>query len=196
MTDYPIGMHTDDEEERRRRGLLWLWLAIVAVLLAGLVVAIERLSGCHGNCSGLSSTFRPGPSTDTATGTSRAVRSTVHHAQAGGTSIRVSGSEPGGLAPGATSPLYVSVTNTGSQPAQVISAQVIVGDASASCRAADSIRTSHYSNSAAGSRQYEIRPGATVKIPLTISMLDLPRNQNACKNARFPLTFQASAQQG
>ncbi|HVY11915.1 MAG TPA: hypothetical protein VHB18_17390 [Mycobacteriales bacterium] len=192
MTDHPLGTaSTDDESERRRRGLLWLWLAVVAVLVAGLFTAIHGLNGSPRAFSG-----QPSGGGGSGSATASGQSTSPVGAQSRPVSIQVSGSQRGGLAPGVTSPVVVRVSNTGDKPARVTSARVLVGDASASCTAAESIRATKYNASALGAERYDVAPGQSIKIPLAISMLDLPSNQNACKNARFPLTFQATAQQG
>lgn len=203
MTSYtlPESAH-DDEDERRRRGLIWLWFSIIVVLLAGLIALITRLNGCRGETCGSSAQGATSAGGGSFNGGSNANSSSSAQSEnspgagASSVSIRVSGSEQGGLAPGMTSPMVVSISNTGGQPARITSAGVAVGDASQSCTAANSIRVTHYDAATPGALSYDVAPGATVHIPLTISMLDLPTNQNACKNARFPLTFHATAKQG
>jgi hypothetical protein len=200
MTDQALALETDDDE-RRRRGLLWLWLGIVVVLLAGLFAAIQGHDGCSSprcpSIAGGSTRVVGGNDDGSDTGSTGFAASTkARSASAVAASIRVFGQERGGLAPGVTSPVLVTVTNTGDKPARVTSAHVVVGDASGSCTAADSIRVTHYDAAVPGAKRYDIAPGAAAHIPLSISMLDLASNQNACKNASFPLTFQASARQG
>jgi hypothetical protein len=199
MTSYSLPGNTrDDEDERRRRGLIWLWIAIIVVLLAGVVALIARVSGCAGETCGAGA----GVGTHTVggngspTGSQSSQSTSPHGAAASSVSIQVSGSERGGLAPGMSSPVVVSIANTGDAPARITSAGVSVGDASKACPASASIRVTRYEAAATGAITYEVAPGSAVRIPLTISMLDLATNQNACKNARFPLTFHATAQQG
>ncbi|HEX3707385.1 MAG TPA: hypothetical protein VHV76_12220 [Mycobacteriales bacterium] len=200
MTDQTITTDaTDDDDEKRRRGLLWMWLAVVTVLLAGLLAAIDRYDGCSGTCGGKisgGSTLAGGGTAAPGNESQSAQSISPLGAGAAPASIRVSGSERGGLAPGMTSPVVIAITNTGHGPARITSARVVVGDASPTCTAADSIRVTHYDFSDPGAHHYDLAPGSAVRIPLTLSMLDLTTNQNACKNARFPLTFQATAQQG
>jgi hypothetical protein len=192
MTSYTLPAERPDDDEDRRRGLVWLWFAVTVVLVAGLVVLIARLNGCHADTCGVNAT-----GTASGSGGSQSVQSTSPHGAGASTvSIAVSGSEHGGLTPGATRPMTVSIVNIGNKPARVTSASVSVGDPSQSCSAASSIRVTWYDASAPGALSYDLAPGAGVKIPLTISMRDLPTNQNACKNASFPLTFHATAQQG
>lgn len=183
---------TDAEDDDRRHKALWLWLAIVAVLVAGLLTAIERLNGCDGTSCGPSSTHvggaHDGPQSVTATNSSSGSVSDV--------SIEVSGSRPTKLAPGITRPVVLTVRNTGATPARITSASIRIGDASSGCNTGESMRVTNYISSAAGAAQYLIAPSQAVRIPLKISMLDLTTNQNACKNTRFPLTFQATAQRG
>jgi hypothetical protein len=195
MTSYALPEQLrDDDDDRRRRGLIWLWFAILVVLLAGLLTVIERLNGCGETTCGASSNSADGGSR---TGDSQTVHSTTPQgASSSAVSINVTGSANGGLAPGATRPMVVSITNKGSKPARITTAGVSVGDASKTCSAASTIRVTTYSASAPGAASYDVAPGAAVRIPLTITMLDLPTNQNACKNALFPLTFYATAQQG
>jgi hypothetical protein len=199
MTDQPLHSEVDSQQERRRRGLLWLWLAVVVVLLAGLLTAIERLNGCSSTTCGpnaASGGTRHGGGASP-TDSPRSGHSTgQHRADASPISIRVSGKERGNLAPGITRPVVVTVRNTGTTPARITSADVLVGDASKSCAAAPSIRVTRYNAIRAGAATYDLIPGSAIRIPLKISMLDLTTNQNACKNARFPLTFHATAQQG
>jgi hypothetical protein len=193
MTSYPLpGEIRDDEQAERRRGMIWLWLAVIAVLVAGLITLIARLNGCQGDTCGVDAA-----GTASASGGSQSVQSTSPHgAGSAAVSIAVSGSERGSLAPGATRPIAVSIVNTGGKPARVTSANVSVGNPSKACTAAASIRVTRYDASLPGALTYDLAPGATVTIPLTISMRDLRTNQNACKNASFPLTFHATAQQG
>ncbi|HVW81275.1 MAG TPA: hypothetical protein VHB69_10100 [Mycobacteriales bacterium] len=186
MTDHPIP-RSDTDDATRRRGLLWLWLAVVAVLLAGLVAAIVRLNGCgQTTCgAGAANADRTGRTSNSTTGAASVP-----------VTVSVTGTERGDLAPGTTRPVVVSVANTGRRPARIISAGVTVGNASRACRAAAVIRVTGYNASAPGAARYVLAPGAVARIPLRIAMLDLPTNQNACENASFPLTFHATARQG
>ena len=181
---------TDAEDDNSRRKALWLWLAIVAVLVAGLLTAIERLNGCDGTSCGPSSTHvggaHDGPQSVTATNGSSGSVSEV--------SIEISGTRPTELAPGFTRPGVRMVRNFCATPARITSATIRIGDASSGCNTGESIRVTNYISTAAGAPQYVIAPSHAVRIPLKISMLDLATNQNAFANTRYPPTVQATAQ--
>lgn len=192
MTSNTMPAERRDDDVERRRGLVWLWVAVIVVFIAGLIVLVARLNGCAADTCGVDATGMPSGS-----GGSQSVQSTSpHSAGTAAVSIAVSGSEHGGLAPGATRPVTVSIVNTGRKSAHITSAGVSVSDPSKACSASSSIRVTRYDAASPGAVSYDLAPGAAVKIPLTITMLDLPSNQNACKNASFPLTFHATAQQG
>ncbi|HWC34361.1 MAG TPA: hypothetical protein VG650_05985 [Mycobacteriales bacterium] len=196
MTAAPLHVEASDDGDRRHRAL-WLWLCVIAVLIAGLLLAIARISGCSGDGCAARRPAGGAPKTQAGEGATRAIKANTHVlAGAPSASIEVSGVDPAELAPGITSPLVVIVTNTGALRARITAASVAVGDASSRCTAAESIRTTAYDASIAGAATYLLPPHRTARIPLSISMLDSARNQDACKNARFPLTFHATAQQG
>lgn len=195
MTDHAIQRRRPEQDDVRRPGLLWLWLAVLAVLLAGLVTAVLRLNGCGNSCGATANP--PAGERNPMPGNSQTARSTSRHsAPSASVAITVTGREKGALSPGVSRPVVVSIVNLGSRPARITSAGVTVGDATKACRAATSIRVTGYRSSAPGATRYELAPGAAARIPLRISMLDLPTNQNACKDASFPLTFHATARQG
>ncbi len=92
------------------------------------------------------------------------------------------------LAPGLRASMDVSVTNTSAdQRIQIAAVQVRVGDASPACLA-DNLAVTEYSR-LQDEVLYLVEPGATVVVPLPVTMVDKPTNQDGCKGASFPVRY-------
>ena len=121
--------------------------------------------------------------------------------------LRISGTQPRGLAPGVTKTVMVKIKNPNSVRVLILRAKVVVGDASESCRAHPNIRTTKYKASVPHAHRYVAPKHGTVQVPLTITMINrqdtgsrtlgtfVSGNQNACKGARFPISYRAKGQQ-
>lgn len=98
-------------------------------------------------------------------------------------------------APPATLPL--TVQNPNSAPIRVTALQVSVATDPPGCASADNLALGQ--SNASRSMPLKVPAGGSVRLPAqgvlppTIQLRDLPVNQDACKNARFPLVFGGSA---
>lgn len=181
-----------------RAKLVSLSIAVVAVPVAGVLSITMAGAGTPKPTAATSPAVAQG---QTVTVTSAQSPAAVDHA-----SLSVSGSVNGLLAPGVTRPVTVTVQNTGHQPDNLLSVSIVVGNASSTCTAARNLQTTGWTASSSNSNV--IKAGATVSVPLTITMLDLQDlgapgtngftsgNQDACQAKNFPLTFTATAKIG
>lgn len=102
------------------------------------------------------------------------------------------------LYPGAV-PLSIPLrlTNSNGVPIYVTSLQVAVTSSSAGCNSSTNISLTQ--SSASSTNPVLIQANSSVTLPAqgvaapTIKLLDLPVNQDACRNATFPLSFTGSA---
>lgn len=206
---------------------VWLWLAVIAVLVAvtGVIVLLtgdsshppakvlgEAITRTPSPTPTPTSTSKPGNGpTSTGTGTGQTIASNNGNGNGNGGGggnngngnggnpghpITVTGSSPNGLAPGVTKTVTVTVTNPNNQAIKVTAASITVGDASASCKAAGNITTTSYDSSDPAAPLYVAgKNGGKAFVTLSITMLDTPVNQDACKSKSFPLTFTATGVQ-
>jgi hypothetical protein len=112
------------------------------------------------------------------------------------TQLIVHGSSPAFLAPGVTRKVTIRIHNPHHTLMVINTAAVKVGDASEKCTARKNISTTRYDSAAPGAKRYVAYLHHKVRIPLTLTMLNLPTNQDACKGARFPLSYTATGQEG
>ncbi len=93
--------------------------------------------------------------------------------------------------------LPLTVQNPNPAPILVTGLRVSVGANPAGCASADNLALGQ--SNASPSAPLEVPAGGSVRLPAhgvlppTIQLRDLPVNQDACKNARFPLEFTGSA---
>jgi hypothetical protein len=93
--------------------------------------------------------------------------------------------------------LPLTVQNPNPAPILVTGLRVSVGADPAGCASADNLDLGQ--SNASPSAPLEVPAGGSVRLPAhgvlppTIQLRDLPVNQDACKNARFPLEFTGSA---
>jgi len=104
----------------------------------------------------------------------------------------------GTLHPGAPPiPLPLVIENPNPVPIFVTSLRVSVLADPAGCAGAENLALSQAG--ASGAMPLEVPAGGSVSLPATgvsaptIQLRDLPVNQDACQNARFPLEFSGSA---
>jgi hypothetical protein len=102
------------------------------------------------------------------------------------------------LYPGAPpQPIRLSLTNPHEIPIFVTSLTVRVVSSPSSCASVTNLSLVQ-SNVSSGS-PIEIQPNGSVTLPTqgrtapTLALVNLPVNQDACRNARFPLSFTGSA---
>ncbi len=96
------------------------------------------------------------------------------------------------LWPGHHTMMAVRVTSTAATGALKITAlQARVSAAAPGCGAAD-VAVTDYGLSAGGPT-YVVQPGATVTVPVAITMLNRDTNQDACKGATFPIDVRAQS---
>jgi hypothetical protein len=165
---------------RHSRRSVWLLSMVIVVLVGGLVL------------TAINSFASPSHKTLAAT-TSGSSNGT---ASAPLPKLSVHGSSPKGLAPGVTKTVTVQIRNPRHVHIVVTAASITVGDASETCSAKKNISTSSYKSTAAGAKSYDVYVSHQARIPLKITMVDLPTNQDACKGAHFPLTFTATGRAG
>jgi hypothetical protein len=93
--------------------------------------------------------------------------------------------------------LPLTVRNPNSEPIRVTALRVSVRADPPGCASADNLALGQ--SNASGSLPLKVSAGGSVRLPTqgvlppTIQLRDLPVNQDACKNARFPLEFTGSA---
>lgn len=93
--------------------------------------------------------------------------------------------------------LPLTVQNPNPAPILVTGLRVSVGADPAGCASADNLALGQ--SNASPSAPLEVPAGGSVRLPAhgvlppTIQLRDLPINQDACKNAQFPLEFAGSA---
>lgn len=163
---------------RQVRRATWLLSAVIVVLVGGLALSV------------IDSFASPAQKTLTVSGSSHGT------ASAPVPQLIVHGSSPKGLAPGVTKRVVIRIRNPHHQRLLVTSASIKVGNASATCTARKNIRTTSYHAQIAGGKRYHVYLHHRVHIPLTLTMLDLRTNQDACKGVHFPLTFNATGRKG
>ena len=186
--------------------LTWLLLLIVALVVAVSATLVNRSDGKKpSNVLGESLT-QASPSTSVQAVSGAGSGSTNGSAvnpngnNGNGNSnpghpITVTGTSPTGLGPGVTKTITVTVTNPNNQDIRVTAVTIGVGNASKLCPAAGNISVTSYSSTAPGAATYIAPKNSRVQIPLSITMLDTPVNQDSCKSVSFPLTFTATGQQ-
>ena len=111
----------------------------------------------------------------------------------------ITGGASGLLYPGATArPIALTLTNPNSVAIFVTSVQVAVtGSTSPGCAPANNLALTQ--SSASSAAPVKVPAGGSVTLPAqgasapTIRMVNLATNQDACKNARFSLTYSGSA---
>lgn len=114
---------------------------------------------------------------------------------AGRSSVAIGGTVTG-LAPGNTSTLTVTLTNRSPATYRLVELDTTVLDASAACRAEGNVVVSPYRLGRADVPVYVIPLGGTVTVPLAVTFLSSSVNQDACRNATFPLRFTGTATRG
>lgn len=191
----------------RLRRTVWLWLLIIVALVGGATTAVALLvtspSSPPTKVLGEKITQTPTAAPNgvvSGTGSATANGAQVQPGNGNGGSnpghpITVTGTSPVGLAPGVTSPLVVTVTNPNNQDIRVTAVTISVGNATGGCPAAGNITTTSYVSTAPGAATYIAHKNGHVTVPLSITMVDTPVNQDMCKHVSFPLTFTATGQQ-
>lgn len=101
-----------------------------------------------------------------------------------------------GLTPGHTSTLTVTLTNRGPATYRLVELDTTVLDANAACPAEGNVVVSPYRIGRADAPVYVIPLGGTVTVPLAVTFLSSSVNQDACRNATFPLRFTGTATRG
>jgi hypothetical protein len=164
---------------RRLRRSTWLLSAVIVVLVGGLALTT------------MSSFASPARRTlATISGSGHGGVAQVNKAE-----LIVHGSSPTFLAPGVTKKVMIRIRNPHKTIMVITDASIKVGDASEKCTAKKNITTTSYQLTP-GAKQYRVYLHHKVRIPLTLTMLDLPTNQDSCKGARFPLTYHATGREG
>ncbi len=167
------------------------WLALYAALAAG-GLSVGR---------GLALHQRPSPDTFVlAAGSGNG----NGHPPFGINSTPVTGLVPGGPA----KPLTITLTNVDTVAYKLLTLQVDVNNPGG-CVGSTNLAVSglgrtnllgaanRYDSSAPGAPQYEIpRKGSLTLTGVTIRLLDLPTNQNACKSKTFTISYSGTATQG
>jgi hypothetical protein len=163
----------------RSRRAVWLLSAVIVVLVGGLALAM------------IGGPANPLP-------LARKITGSAHGgiAKANRPTLIVHGSSPAFLAPGVTKRVTIRIRNPHHTPLTITSAWIRVGNASPTCTAKKNIRTASYHSKARGAAKYDVYLHHRVRIPLTLTMLDLPTNQDACKGARFPLSYRVTGRKG
>lgn len=92
------------------------------------------------------------------------------------------------LWPGRQVNLEVLVTNRGGAPFRISAIDVQVADAAPDCTA-DNIAVPGFTDSAG---TYVVPAGTTVVVPVPLTMLNLPTNQDGCKGVTFPMRYTVS----
>jgi hypothetical protein len=107
--------------------------------------------------------------------------------------LRISSPAPV-LWPGHRAGLAVSVASSAgsSDPVRLVSLTVAVGAASPACGSENVTATSY--RWTPGTTEYTVGPGQTVVVPLSVTMVETGRNQDACQGAAFPLRFSATTE--
>lgn len=105
--------------------------------------------------------------------------------------ITVTGTVLGPIYPGASTKLRLQITNPNNQDLRLQSASAVVGTPSNSGCAASWFTVTPY----AGSPTVTLRKNAATAFDLTFTMINKPFNQDGCKSASIPLTFNATASQ-
>jgi hypothetical protein len=100
-----------------------------------------------------------------------------------------------GLAPGTPSAVEVQVSNPNPSALVVQRVVVVAGDASPECRAGQ-LEVAAYDGELPGALRYPLPGGGSAVVPLAIQLVDLPRDQDACKDVVFPLTYRVTATGG
>jgi hypothetical protein len=165
---------------RRLRRSTWLLSAVIVVLIGGLALTARN--------SFASPSRR---AFTTVSGSSHGGVAKATNAQ-----LIVHGSSPAFLAPGVTKKITIRIRNPHRTLMVIQTASIKVGDASEGCKANKNISTTRYDSATPGAKRYVVYLHHRVRIPLTLTMLNLSTNQDACKGVRFPLTFTATAEQG
>jgi hypothetical protein len=164
---------------RHLRRSTWLLSAVIVVLVGGL--ALTAMSSFAS------------PARRTLTTLSGSDHGGI--AKATRAELIVHGSSPAFLAPGVTKKVTIRIRNPHHTLMVINTASIKVGDASEACKARKNISTTRYDSAAPGAKRYVVYLHHKVRIPLTLTMLNLPTNQDACKGVRFPLTYAATAQE-
>lgn len=108
--------------------------------------------------------------------------------------LRISSPAPA-LWPGHRAELAVSVASSAgsTDPVRVLSLTITVGGASTACGPENVTATSY--TWTPGTTAYTVAPGQTVVVPLSITMVETGRNQDACQGTTFPIGFSATTEQ-
>ena len=98
------------------------------------------------------------------------------------------------LWPGHRDVLAVRVASASENPeaVRVTGLTVEVGAASATCGRENVTATSY--TWVPGTTEYTVAPGQSVVVPLSITMVETGRNQDACQGALFPIRFAATTE--
>jgi hypothetical protein len=98
------------------------------------------------------------------------------------------------LWPGHRDALGVRVTSAAESPAtvRITGLTVTIGGASPECGAENVTATSY--TWTRGTTAYTVAPGQTVVVPLSVTMVETGRNQDACQGATFPIRFEATTE--
>ena len=98
------------------------------------------------------------------------------------------------LWPGHRAPLGVRVTSAAEATGtvRIVTLTVTVGGASSACGEENVTATGY--TWAPGTTAYTVAPGQTVVVPLSVTMVETGRNQDACQGATFPLRFAATTE--
>lgn len=105
----------------------------------------------------------------------------------GPASLEVAGRVPE-LWPGRQVSLEVLVTNRGDSAFRISAIDVRVEDAAKDCTA-DNLAVTDFAGSGG---TYVVPAGATVVVPVPLTMLDLASNQDGCKGVSFPMRYSVS----
>lgn len=165
------------DDLRRRRAL---WLLVPVVTVSGYL-----LWGWQ------SGTFAADEQGKGAVSTSRTVTgSTESLAAARDTGLRLRAGSVEGLAPGVAKTVRVQITNDDADPVRLDRVDGVVSSAGLpdGC-AADALVVAPF---AAPPAEAALAPGASREVAVSVSMPETGRNQDACKRARFSITFNAT----
>jgi hypothetical protein len=115
----------------------------------------------------------------------------------------ISGNLPGLLVPGSGGPVPLTVANPYAFPLRVtrLTVTVLAGSSRPGCDGPANLQVTQ-SNTTAGSVSIVVPALGSVTLPAqgatapTVTMLDLPTNQDACKNATFALSYGGTGTRG
>lgn len=168
---------TEVVTDPRRRRALWVLVPVVTVV-AYLVWGWQ------------SGTFAADTQGKGAASAARTVGgSSSSTASSGGTGLRVGAPDVEGLAPGVVRAATVSITNDDGLPVRLDRVVGrVTGGAPAGCPASSIV----VNGWTAPAGEPELAAGSTRRVPVSVSMAETGRNQDACKGALFTLDFTAT----